>query len=373
MVERGAIGSGVGQGEGAPLRCRARRCRARRRATRRAAGAVGRDRGRAPVRRALAIATTIATVVTSATVARPPGSALGRSVRRRLVAAADVRIHQPLRHQHRQRLLRRLPVRPVDLAVRRRLRLSARGQPGRAGLPRAPPLPRSRLGARGSAPRWSGLQRGLRRPVRRAAAGRRQPVRRRSSERRLGGGRPASGRRSGRRPPTRVGSSARATPPSRSRPGRSRWAPAGTTWSAPATSGPKTKAAVLDLQAKAGLNVVGYHRAEDLGGGLELRCAPAPGRRGADAHLHPADERVLRRRATRPRRRGRASSSFRATRTATCVFPTSAGQPGLRSDRNRLLRCRPPRPPSVSLQQRNGINPSGIIGHQTWAAAWEGA
>ena len=64
------------------------------------------------MRRALAIATTIATVFTSA-VFFTAGSAVCRSIRRRLVPAADVRIHQPLQHQHRQRLLRRLPVRPV--------------------------------------------------------------------------------------------------------------------------------------------------------------------------------------------------------------------------------------------------------------------
>jgi len=27
----------------------------------------------------------------------------------------------------------------------------------------------------------------------------------------------------------------------------------------------------------------------------------------------------------------------------------------------------------IALQQRNGINPSGILGPKTWAAAWEGS
>ena len=56
-----------------------------------------------------------------------------RRPRRCLAAAADLRVRQQLRREHRQRVLRRLPVRAVDLGVDRLLRPSQQRAAGGAG------------------------------------------------------------------------------------------------------------------------------------------------------------------------------------------------------------------------------------------------
>ena len=63
----------------------------------------------------------------------------------RLVPAPDMRVEQQLLDQHRQRVLRRLPVRPVDLAQRGWQRVPQPGLAHRAGLPRAVPVPHAGL------------------------------------------------------------------------------------------------------------------------------------------------------------------------------------------------------------------------------------
>jgi peptidoglycan hydrolase-like protein with peptidoglycan-binding domain len=133
--------------------------------------------------------------------------------------------------------------------------------------------------------------------------------------------------------------------------------------------GPKTEAAVLDLQAKSGLHVVGFigpltwAAAWDGGGG-----APAP-----------------------------APTDFTPVTNESCGVgqPTAPPWPGkefVQGDTDRDLQCFQKELGSrgygltgtgyygpatkaavVELQQRNGINPSGIVGPLTWAAAWEGS
>ena len=71
----------------------------------------------------------------------------GRPVPAHLVPTADVRVERQLQDQHRQRLLRRLPVRPVDVAQRGRQRVPEPGLPRRAGRPRPDALPHARLAA----------------------------------------------------------------------------------------------------------------------------------------------------------------------------------------------------------------------------------
>ena len=167
------------------------------------------------------------------------------------------------------------------------------------------PLPRSRLGTLGlrSAGR---AERGFRRQDRGRPAGRRQPE--------FGGSGPSEGREFGcrhRGAPAypgrqfREGDSSEDLKAWQKQMGTRGYDLVGTGY-----FGPKTKAAVLDLQAKAGIERRRIHRAEDLGGGLEwLELRHRPLRR------RPRRRPTCRRR-TNPagsvnplRRPGRASSS----------------------------------------------------------------
>jgi len=137
--------------------------------------------------------------------------------------------------------------------------------------------------------------------------------------------------------------------------------------------GPKTKAAVLDLQAKAGLNVVGYI-------GPKSWAAAWSGSSGSAAA--PA---------------GSSGSSYTPQTNESCGVgqPTAPAWPGkqfVQGDTARELQCFQKQLASrgygltgtgyygpatktavVDLQNRNGINPSGIVGPKTWVAAWEGS
>ena len=139
--------------------------------------------------------------------------------------------------------------------------------------------------------------------------------------------------------------------------------------------GPKTKAAVLDLQAKAGLNVVGYIGPKTWAAawnGWLLRP-----RRRRRRHLR---SRLMSRRPTspaasvsRPRRPGPASSSCRATPTVTCSASNGNWAAAATGLTGTGYYGPATKTAVVELQQRNGINPSGILGPLTWAAAWEGS
>ena len=118
--------------------------------------------------------------------------------------------------------------------------------------------------------------------------------------------------------PTPGGSSTRVIRRRNSRPGRSKWAPAGYDLVGTGYFGPKTEAAVLDLQAKAGLNVVGFIGPKTWAAAWDGGAAAEAGaRRGARLPMcrrptPPAGS------ASRPHRPGPASSSCRAIPTVTC-------------------------------------------------------
>jgi len=135
--------------------------------------------------------------------------------------------------------------------------------------------------------------------------------------------------------------------------------------------GPKTKAAVLDLQAKSGLNVVGFigpstWAAAWSDGGTAPAAAPA-----APAAYVPATN--------------------ESCGVGSATAPTWPGKTFVQGDTDRDLQCFQRQLGSrgygltgtgyygdatktavVLLQQRNGINPSGILGPLTWNAAWAG-
>lgn len=136
--------------------------------------------------------------------------------------------------------------------------------------------------------------------------------------------------------------------------------------------GPKTKAAVLDLQSKAGLNVVGFI-------GPKTWAAAWSGASAAPAAAAPA------------------ASTFTSATNESCgvggsTAPTWPGKQFVEGDTDRDLQCfqrqlgsrgygltgtghygSATKAAVIALQQRNGINPSGILGPKTWAAAWEGS
>jgi len=139
--------------------------------------------------------------------------------------------------------------------------------------------------------------------------------------------------------------------------------------------GPKTKAAVLDLQAKAGLNVVGYIGPKTWAAAWDTSAgAPAPAPAPAPA----------------------AGAGYTPQTNESCGVgqPTAPEWPGktfVQGDTASELQCFQKQLGSrgygltgtgyygpatktavVDLQNRNGINPSGILGPKTWKAAWEG-
>lgn len=136
--------------------------------------------------------------------------------------------------------------------------------------------------------------------------------------------------------------------------------------------GPKTEAAVLDLQAKAGLNVVGYIGpktwAAAWSGSASGGSAPAAGSGGG--YTPPTPD----------------SCSLGAT-----TAPAWPGRQFVEGDTDAELQCFQKQLATrgygligtgfygpntkaavVDFQSKQGINPSGIVGPKTWAAAWEG-
>jgi len=136
--------------------------------------------------------------------------------------------------------------------------------------------------------------------------------------------------------------------------------------------GPKTEAAVLDLQAKAGLNVVGYIGAKtwaaawDTGGSAAPAPAPAP----APATFTPVtNESCGVGAATAPAWPGRQFVEGDTARDLQC-FQKQLGSRGYPLTGSGFYGPAT-KAAVVDFQQRNGINPSGIIGPTTWVAAWE--
>ncbi len=133
--------------------------------------------------------------------------------------------------------------------------------------------------------------------------------------------------------------------------------------------GPKTEAAVLDLQAKSGLNVVGFigpstwAAAWSDGGTAPAAAAPAAFVPATDASCGVGN-------ATAPTWPGKTFVQGDTDRDLQC-FQRQLGSrgygltgTGYYGDATKTA--------VVLLQQRSGINPSGILGPLTWNAAWAG-
>src|SRR6478752_6288427 len=138
--------------------------------------------------------------------------------------------------------------------------------------------------------------------------------------------------------------------------------------------GPKTKAAVLDLQAKAGLNVVGYIGPRTWAAAWSDVAAPAaaaPAAAASEAVYVPAtDESCGVGQPTAPAWPGEQYVQGDTDRDLQC-FQRELGRRGFGLTGTGYYGPAT-KTAVVELQQRNGINPSGIIGNQTWVAAWEG-
>jgi peptidoglycan hydrolase-like protein with peptidoglycan-binding domain len=137
--------------------------------------------------------------------------------------------------------------------------------------------------------------------------------------------------------------------------------------------GPKTKAAVLDLQAKAGLNVVGYigpktwAAAWSNGGQAAAPAAAAP----AATYVPATNESCGVGQATAPAWPGKQFVQGDTDRDLQC-FQRQLGSRGYGLTGTGYYGPAT-KTAVVALQQRNGINPSGILGPLTWAAAWQGS
>ena len=364
MVERGAIGRDVVQGEEASQRCRARRCRAaRRRAHALACRDGGRDRERAPVRRALAIATTIATVFDLGHFrvrrlglgrSRPPttGTSCGCASRPTATTSTPATATTA----------------PTSSTCPTWRSVGGSGRPDQASAAeqdyRALILYRNRgwepVGLRPP----GRAERGLRCPVQGRPAGRRQPERRGWRQRGLRRRRRPDGGTGLPRPAVPRGrlvggaqGLAEADGHARLRPDRYRLLRA-------QDQGRRAGSAGQGRSERRRL-----HRAEDLGGGLGQRAGP-------------------RRRHRRATRRT-APTHRRPTSPAGWARPTAPAWPGrqfVQGDTDAQLQCFQKQLGSrgygltgtgfygpatktavVTLQKRNGINPSGIVGPRTWA------
>ena len=138
--------------------------------------------------------------------------------------------------------------------------------------------------------------------------------------------------------------------------------------------GPKTKAAVLDLQAKAGLNVVGYIGpktwAAAWSSGGEA-AAPAPAAPAPAAYVPATNDSCGVGQPTAPAWPGKQFVQGDTDRDLQC-FQRQLGSRGYGLTGTGYYGPAT-KTAVVALQERNGINPSGILGPLTWAAAWQGS
>lgn len=134
--------------------------------------------------------------------------------------------------------------------------------------------------------------------------------------------------------------------------------------------GPKTKAAVLDLQAKAGLNVVGYIGPKTWAAAWDSGSGSGGSGSSAPTYTPQTNESCGVGQSTAPEWPGKTFVEGDTARELQCFqkqlgsrgYPlTGTGHYGPAT-----------KAAVVELQNRNGINPSGILGPQTWKAAWEG-
>lgn len=140
--------------------------------------------------------------------------------------------------------------------------------------------------------------------------------------------------------------------------------------------GPKTKAAVLDLQAKAGLNVVGFIGPKTWAAAWSTSGSPAPAPAPAPAgpstpYVPATDESCSVGAATAPAWPEQTWEQGDTARELQC-FQRQLARKGYGLTGTGYYGPAT-KAAVVDLQERNGINPSGIIGPKTWVAAWEGA
>ncbi len=128
--------------------------------------------------------------------------------------------------------------------------------------------------------------------------------------------------------------------------------------------GPKTKAAVLDLQRKSGLDAVGYIGPKTWAAAWSGSSGPSP------AAPPPAANSCGVGQAKAPAWPGRQFVQGDTDAKLQC-FQKQLGKRGYGLTGTGYYGPAT-KAAVVTLQKRNGINPSGIIGQQTWVAAWQG-
>ncbi|GAA2017288.1 peptidoglycan hydrolase-like protein with peptidoglycan-binding domain [Nakamurella flavida] len=134
--------------------------------------------------------------------------------------------------------------------------------------------------------------------------------------------------------------------------------------------GPNTQAAVLALQEKAGLNVVGYIGPKTWAAAWAAAPAPAPAAAPATGYVPASDEACQVGTGSAPAWPERQFVEGDTARELQC-FQRQLGSrgygltgTGYYGDATKAA--------VVAFQQSQGINPSGIIGQRTWVAAWQG-
>ena len=136
--------------------------------------------------------------------------------------------------------------------------------------------------------------------------------------------------------------------------------------------GPKTKAAVLDLQAKAGLNVVGYIGPRTWAAAWDTSSgsASSSGSTSGATYTPQTNESCGVGQPTAPPWPGKTFVQGDTARELQC-FQKQLGSRGYGLTGTGYYGPAT-KAAAIELQNRNGINPSGIIGPLTWVAAWEG-
>ncbi|AZI59089.1 hypothetical protein EH165_14015 [Nakamurella antarctica] len=131
--------------------------------------------------------------------------------------------------------------------------------------------------------------------------------------------------------------------------------------------GPSTKAAVLKIQGEQGLNVVGFIGPKTWAAAWAgAAAAPTP----ATPYVPATDATCSVGAATAPTWPGKQFNPGDTARELQC-FQRQMGKRGYGLSGTGFYGATT-KTVVVDLQKRNGLNPSGILGPQTWKAAWEG-
>jgi peptidoglycan hydrolase-like protein with peptidoglycan-binding domain len=137
--------------------------------------------------------------------------------------------------------------------------------------------------------------------------------------------------------------------------------------------GPKTYAAVQDLQRKAGLNVVGFIGPKTWAAAWNTKYAKGAADPNANVTYTPVTDASCQVGAkTAPPFPDQTSITFGTTSRALQCFQKELGHRGYGLSGTGYYG--PVTKAAVlDLQKRNHIDPTGLIGPLTWKAAWEGA